>query len=348
MLKRIYLLIVLIVVCACVGLTSLYFSQKAYFNASTLNQGDVLYELQRGQNLSHVLSSLEKDQIIPSSTHSWKRKLLVHYLSFTAPELLKPKAGTYAITPHMSIKSILVVLAKGKEHQFSLRLPEGKTFKDWMTILNAAPHLTHQLTGKTEAQIAKLLDIDKEKLEGLFLSDTYHYTTASSDLDMLKRAYKQMQVTLKQLWETREVSSYIKTPYDALILASIVEKETAQFNERSKVASVFMNRLKKGMRLQTDPTVIYGMGAQYKGNIRRTDLRTPTPYNTYVIYGLPPTPIAMPSKESIYASLHPDKTPYYYFVASGSGGHVFSRTYRQHNKAVHQFLQTLKAHKTQE
>ncbi|MFA0677922.1 endolytic transglycosylase MltG, partial [Vibrio sp. 10N.222.51.A6] len=172
-----------------------------------------------------------------------------------------------------------------------------------------------------------------------------HYTYGTTDLDLLKRAHRDLMNVVNDEWENRADKLPLKSPYEALILASIIEKETAVASERERVSSVFVNRLNKRMRLQTDPTVIYGMGASYKGNIRKKDLRTPTPYNTYTMSGLPPTPIAMAGKASINAALNPEKSNYLYFVASGTGGHVFSKSLTEHNRAVRAYLKQLRKNK---
>ncbi|SUC18602.1 aminodeoxychorismate lyase [Proteus mirabilis] len=174
-------------------------------------------------------------------------------------------------------------------------------------------------------------------LEGWFAPDTYHYTAGTTDIAILKRAYQQMEKTLEEEWLKRDSDLPYKSAYEMLIMASIIEKETGIDAERTKVASVFVNRLKRNMRLQTDPTVIYGLGDKYRGTIYRSDLNGYTPYNTYQIDGLPPTPIAMPSVASIKAAAHPADTRYLYFVADGTGGHKFSTTLAEHNKAVAQY-----------
>ncbi|HAH03403.1 MAG TPA: endolytic transglycosylase MltG, partial [Vibrio sp.] len=201
------------------------------------------------------------------------------------------------------------------------------------------------LNDVSEKEIAQKLGIENEKLEGLFLAETYHYTYGTTDLDLLKRAHRDLMNVVNDEWENRADKLPLKSPYEALILASIIEKETAVASERERVSSVFVNRLNKRMRLQTDPTVIYGMGDSYKGNIRKKDLRTPTPYNTYTMSGLPPTPIAMAGKASINAALNPEKSNYLYFVASGTGGHVFSKSLTEHNRAVRAYLKQLRKNK---
>lgn len=342
MIKRIILASIVLIALAVVGVSYVYNAQKDYLASRVLNKQALLYEIPPGRSLSRVLTSLKDKQIIKAS---WQQRWLARSLRFIAPQLTKLKAGTYEIQPQISIQELLLLFTQGQEHQFSIRLAEGETFEQWLVTLKDTAHITHDLEGKSEAEIARLLGCKREKLEGLLLPETYHFTKGSSDLSLLQRAYKAMQTQLTQMWEERDVSPEIKTPYEALILASIIEKETAQSNERTRVASVFINRLKKGMRLQTDPTVIYGMGERYNGNITRKDLKQETAYNTYVIKGLPPTPIAMPGRESIYAALHPEETRYYYFVANGEGGHTFSRTLNQHNRAVKEYLRTLRKKK---
>ncbi|ATF10482.1 protein YceG like [Candidatus Enterovibrio altilux] len=256
----------------------------------------------------------------------------------THPELTQIKAGTYQLTPHISLADAFNIFSVGKEHQFAITFVEGSTFKEWRAIINQFQFLKHDSSLLSEKEIATKLDLSSNKVEGMLLPETYYFVAGESDMSIFRRASNQLQVVLDSAWKAREANLPIKSPYDLLTLASIIEKETAVDIERGKVASVFVNRLKKRMRLQTDPTVIYGMGDKYKGNIREEDLRTPTPYNTYVISGLPPTPIAMPGSASIFAAANPDQTTYFYFVASGYGGHQFSKTLAEHNYAVRQYL----------
>ncbi|QPB79164.1 endolytic transglycosylase MltG [Proteus sp. GOKU] len=255
------------------------------------------------------------------------------------PELSQFKAGTYRLTKGMTLQDVLLLIKSGKEAQFSIRFIEGSRLKDWQAIFEQAPQL---------AAVAHTMDSDKlrqeigikpeiSNLEGWFAPDTYHYTAGTTDVAILKRAYQQMEKTLEEEWIKRDSDLPYKSAYEMLIMASIIEKETGIDAERTKVASVFVNRLKTNMRLQTDPTVIYGLGDKYRGTIYRSDLNGYTPYNTYQIDGLPPTPIAMPSVASIRAAAHPADTRYLYFVADGTGGHKFSTTLNEHNKAVAQY-----------
>jgi UPF0755 protein len=256
--------------------------------------------------------------------------------------LTKVKAGTFQIQPDILLSDAIIYIANGKEHQFAITFVEGSRFSEWRATLANAQSLKHEMTDLSEAEIAKKLGIEHEKLEGLFLAETYHYTANMSDLDVLRRAHQNLSKVLSTSWQSRAKDIPLKSSYEALILASIIEKETAVAEERARVSSVFVNRLNRRMRLQTDPTVIYGMGDNYTGNIRKKDLQTPTPYNTYTINGLPPTPIAMVGEAAIVAALNPDETKYLYFVASGKGGHVFSKNLKEHNRAVQQYLKQLR------
>lgn len=297
-----------------------------------------IFTIKSGTSFNRVLASLTSEGLIESSD-------VVKLVRRFHPELTKLKAGTYLIEPESSLRDVLETFKQGKEHQFSITFVEGSTFKEWRVILESSPYLEHELQGLSEADIARLVGSEHEKLEGLLLAETYHYTFGASDLDILKRAASKLQTVLNEQWEQRQDKLPLKSAYEALILASIIEKETAVESERERVASVFVNRLNKRMRLQTDPTVIYGMGDKYDGNIRKKDLRTPTPYNTYTIFGLPPTPIAMPGEASIAAALNPEESNYLYFVASGNGGHVFSKSLAEHNRAVRAYLKQLRSNK---
>ncbi|ASN86136.1 endolytic transglycosylase MltG [Pectobacterium versatile] len=259
------------------------------------------------------------------------------------PELAKFKAGTYRFTSGMTVREMLALLSSGKEAQFTIRFVEGSRLKEWLVTLQQAPYIKHSLADKTEQDVATQLEInDKTNPEGWFYPDTYSYTAGTSDSALLQRAHQRMKKTVDEVWKGREEGLPYKTPDELLTMASIIEKETAINEERTQVASVFVNRLRLGMRLQTDPTVIYGMGDDYKGVITRKALDTPTPYNTYVISGLPPTPIAMPGKASLDAAAHPAKTSYLYFVADGKGGHSFTTNLADHNRAVRVYRSALK------
>ena len=300
---------------------------------------DQLLTIERGTTGSKLVALLEQENILEHAD-------LLPWLLKLQPQLNKVKAGTYSLTGVKTLQDLLDMLNSGKEAQFSVKFIEGKTFKEWRKNLENAPHLKQTLQGKTDKEIMALLDIpavakavyEWNNIDGWLYPDTYNYTPNSTDLELLKRSTTRLQKALDKAWNERDENLPLEDPYQMLILASIVEKETGIAAERPQVASVFINRLKANMKLQTDPTVIYGMGENYTGNIRKKDLETITPYNTYMIEGLPPTPIAMVSESALQAVAHPDKTDFYYFVADGSGGHKFTRNLNEHNKAVQEYL----------
>ncbi|ANI28834.1 aminodeoxychorismate lyase [Yersinia entomophaga] len=335
--KRKNLRILTILVGICLGLLFLGYQKVQNFAGSALEiKQDTIFTLPAGTGRVGLETLLLQDHIVVDTT-------LFPWLLRIEPELANFKAGTYRFTPGMTIRQMLKLLASGKEAQFSIRFIEGSRLSDWMETLQQADYVKHELAGKSNAEIAKLIGLkDTEHPEGWLYPDTYSYTAGTTDLALLKRAHKEMEKAVAQVWEGRDSSLPYKTPNDLVTMASIIEKETAINDERTKVASVFINRLRIGMRLQTDPTVIYGMGDKYAGNITRKDLDTPTPYNTYVIAGMPPTPIAMPGLASLQAAAHPAKTPYLYFVADGKGGHTFTTNLASHNQAVRVYRQALK------
>jgi UPF0755 protein len=247
------------------------------------------------------------------------------------------KAGSYEVEQGVTPLELLDKLTRGDVTQSEVVLVEGRTFRQFRAALDANPDLRHDTAGLSDADILARIGATETHPEGLFFPDTYLFAKQSSDLRVLRRAYLAMQTRLAAEWTTRDASLPYASPYEALIMASIVEKETGQPADRPKVASVFVNRLKKGMLLQTDPTVIYGMGERFDGNIRRNDLTTDTPYNTYTRGGLPPTPIAMPGLASLRAALHPPANDLHYFVSRGDGSSEFSRSLEEHNRAVSKY-----------
>ncbi|MBY7820769.1 endolytic transglycosylase MltG [Vibrio fluvialis] len=335
MIKKLVSLLFTLLALAAVGYFYVTKQVDVYLSQPLDIQSEQLVTIPSGTSLNGALSLMTKHGWIDSQ---FAEKLVRRF----HPELTQIKAGTYQLMPDMKLAQALKLLVSGKEHQFAITFVEGSRFSEWMAILEQNEQLKHTLTESSEADIAKQLGIEQSKLEGLFLAETYHFTKGVSDLDILKRAHRKLEGILNSAWETRQENLPLTSPYQALILASIIEKETAVESERERIASVFVNRLNKRMRLQTDPTVIYGMGDHYDGNIRKKDLRAPTPYNTYVINGLPPTPIAMPGEASIRAALNPEQSAYLYFVASGKGGHVFSKNLTEHNRAVRAYLKQLR------
>ena len=278
---------------------------------------DQLLTIERGTTGSKLAALLEQEKILEHAD-------LLPWLLKLQPQLNKVKAGTYSLTGVKTLQDLLDMLNSGKEAQFSVKFIEGKTDKEIMALLDIPA-------------VAKAV-FEWNNMEGWLYPDTYNYTPNSTDLELLKRSATRLQKALDKAWNERDENLPLEDPYQMLILASIVEKETGIAAERPQVASVFINRLKANMKLQTDPTVIYGMGENYTGNIRKKDLETMTPYNTYMIEGLPPTPIAMVSESALQAVAHPAKTDFYYFVADGSGGHKFTRNLNEHNKAVQEYL----------
>ncbi len=244
------------------------------------------------------------------------------------------KAGSYEISRGITPLKLLKKLTRGDVTQTEIAFIEGWTFRQMRERLDAHPDIRHDSTGLPEAEIMRLIGAPKGSAEGLFFPDTYLFAKQSRDVDILARAYRTMQGHLSREWEVREAGLPYGDVYQALIMASIVEKETGRDQDRPQVAAVFVNRLRQGMILQTDPTVIYGLGATFDGNLRKRDLLKDTPYNTYLRAGLPPTPIAMPGLASLQAALHPAQSQVLYFVARGDGSSQFSRTLDEHNQAV--------------
>ncbi len=338
MIKKLLLLLLIAVIAVVAGAVYVKSELQAYLEQPiTIEQADYL-QVNHGTGLARLLTQLEQQAWIQPSSYS----RLIRRLE---PQLTQVKSGTYQVQPQVTLRQLLQQLITGNEHQFTITFIEGSRFSEWQQQLANAEMLQHKTVEMSEADIAKELGIEQEKLEGLFLAETYHYTAGMSDLQVLRRAHQALMKELDAAWQTKAADLPLKTSYQALTLASIIEKETSLDEERQRVASVFVNRLKRGMRLQTDPTVIYGMGDKYDGNIRKRDLKTLTAYNTYVINGLPPTPIAMVGVASIRAALNPEKSSYLYFVASGNGGHVFTKSLVEHNRAVQRYLRVLRNNK---
>ena len=244
------------------------------------------------------------------------------------------QAGDYTLNKNITPYQLMLSLNHGKATQGNITFIEGKTFKQMREKLAKNDAIEATTTQLSDAQVIQSLGNGENHAEGLFFPDTFYFDRGTTDKVILKRSYAIMQTKLDAAWQNRAPDLPYKNSYEALIMASIVEKETGKASERPMIAGVFLNRLRIGMRLQTDPTVIYGMGETYNGNIRRKDLLKDTIYNTYTRYGLPPTPIAMPGLASINAALHPESTKSLYFVGKGDGSHAFSATLNEHNRAV--------------
>ncbi|MDO9220778.1 MAG: endolytic transglycosylase MltG, partial [Thiobacillus sp.] len=249
----------------------------------------------------------------------------------------KLKLGVYTLDKPLTPLELFAKLERGEVSQAIIQFIEGKNWREVRVALAAQPLLKNDSAAMSDAELMRAIGAAESHPEGLLFPDTYFYMPHSSDLDVLRRAYQLQREKLQAAWALRAPGLPYRTPYEALIMASIVEKETGAAFERPEIAGVFINRLRLGMRLQTDPTVIYGLGERFDGNLRRADLQRDTPYNTYTRAGLPPTPIAMPSEAAIRAALNPAKTQALYFVARGNGTHVFSSTLDAHNRAVNRY-----------
>ncbi len=292
-----------------------------------LRPGDDVYDVEPGMTLRAFANQLSARGVLPES-HSFV------WLAYLTGHNRHLKSGEYRFRDGITAWELLEQVVAGRVIEYPVVLVDGWTFRQFMHVLDEAPKLKHTLAGLSPPQIMERLGYPGENPEGRFFPDTYYYSKDQTDLMILANAYEKMQKLLAQQWALRDADLPLKNPYEALILASIVEKETGRVDERKLIAGVFVNRLRSGMRLQSDPTVIYGMGEHYDGNIRLKDLRHDTPYNTYTRGGLPPTPVAMPGRDALIAVLHPAATKALYFVSRGDGSHVFSATLEEHNKAV--------------
>jgi UPF0755 protein len=302
------------------------------------------FEVTPGSSMRAVLRALERQQLISDA------RMLELYLRCcqrgTAVAATHVKVGRYRIVPGQPPIEIVRQLVEGKVVLERVTIPEGWSFAQMRALLAKQPELRQTLQGRSDAQIMEELGAPGVFAEGRFAPDTYSYASGvTTDMQILTMAFTAQRRNLQEAWATRHPDLPLATPEEALTLASIVEKETGLASERSRVAGVYINRLKIGMKLEADPTVIYGMGERYDGNLRRSDLKTDTPYNTYTRVGLPPTPIALPGREAIMAALHPEKHKFLFFVAlgDGSGGHEFTATYKEHLQAQSRLVQRLNA-----
>jgi peptidoglycan lytic transglycosylase G len=294
-------------------------------------------QVEQGSSVRAVLVRLESQGVVHNA------RAVVWYLRLLA-EQPRMQAGTYEIPPHASPEQIITMFEEGKVLLEQLTVLEGSTFADFLELLAHEPDVTHTLAGKTPAEVMAAFGHPGENPEGRFFPDTYRFAANTADVVILGVAYEKMTQELAAAWTARSPKLPFDSPAQALILASMVEKEAQLKAERRRIAGVFVARLRKGMRLQSDPTVIYGLGGKYDGQIHTRDLLTDTPYNTYTRAGLPPAPIALPGLESLMAAVQPDDTGELYFVASGlgDGAHHFSRTLQEHNSAVKAYLGRLR------
>ncbi len=324
MMKKLRLLLWVAII-GCLGLSA----WMVYYAKAPLNIRPDAQEISIKPNSS--LRSIAKQLVAQGVLKTeWSFVLLAKVLN-KAPYL---QAGDYTLNKNINPYQLLLSLNHGKSTQGGITFIEGKTFKEMRLRLTKNDAIKHTIQTLSDAEVMQLVGRGEPHAEGLFFPDTFYFDRGTLDTVILKRAYEIMQNKLEKAWQTRASNLPYKSSYEALIMASIVEKETGKASERKLIAGVFVNRLRIGMRLQTDPTIIYGMGDAYQGNIRRKDLMKDTPYNTYTRSGLPPTPIAMPGLASIEAALHPANTKALYFVGKGDGSHAFSNNLVEHNRAV--------------
>ncbi|MCW8809196.1 MAG: endolytic transglycosylase MltG [Rhodanobacter sp.] len=323
-------LLVLIALLAVVGALLYGWNDFDRFTRSPLNvtaKGESI-DISRGRSFKDIVADLRQRGL--STAHPLYWRLLGEQMRVVG----RLHAGEYAVEVGITPRQLLANMAAGKVLQRNFTIVDGWNFSELRQALATAVVLKHESENLDDAAIMQKIGAGGVMAEGQFLPETYAYVKGDSDLDILKRAHLGMVRTLDALWPARDKNLPLATPYDALILASIVEKETGRADERARIAGVFVRRLRDHMLLQTDPSVIYGMGSRYAGNIHKSDLTTDTPYNTYTRAGLPPTPIALPGKPALLAALHPASGTELYFVASGDGGHVFASTLEEHNRNV--------------
>ena len=292
--------------------------------------GPTALALRKGDGILALARQLKKSHLLQEPV--W---LVIYGISRGDARNLK--YGDYQIVPGTTPRSLLDLLVSGRSRQVPVRIIEGMQFRDLMQILAQHPIVRHQLDTSDANQVMAQLGEPNTAAEGWFFPDTYFTSAETTDLDVLRKARSRMQRILEEEWASRAPGLPLETAYQGLILASIIEKETGLEAERPAIAGVFIRRIRQGMRLQTDPTVIYGLGDEFNGNLRKEDLQRDTPYNTYLHKGLPPTPIAFPGRAALHAAFHPDSGNSLYFVARGDGGHVFSDTLEAHEKAVDQY-----------
>ncbi|GLQ87006.1 endolytic transglycosylase MltG [Dyella flagellata] len=324
---RALLAVLLLVFVAAAGWFWLSFTRFAVTPLRVNATGESV-DIGRGTSFKDIVHQLRSQGLTTSAPLYWR--VLAEKMRVAG----RLHAGEYALTPGITPTDLLNAMAQGRVMQRDVTIVDGWTFRDVLQALAKADRLKHETAVLDDAAIMRRIGAPDEKPEGRFLPETYAYVKGDSDLDVLRRAHEAMSKTLAALWAQRDPSVPFATPYDALILASIVEKETGRADERPRVAGVFIRRLQKNMLLQADPTVIYGMGSSYAGSIHKSDLITDTPYNTYTRTGLPPTPIAMPGKPAIEAVLHPAAGNELYFVARGNGTHIFASTLEEQNRNV--------------
>ncbi|MGL6158907.1 endolytic transglycosylase MltG [Microbulbifer sp.] len=312
-----------------VAAASLWTMQAVLVRPLAVGSDGLRFEVSSGGNLSRALRDLERRGVV-----QWPR-LVLAYAYWKGKTGIH--AGEYLVPAGSNAKDLVERLNRGDVTRYRLTLVEGWTFRQALEQVRAGRNIAKSEEGADAASAARALGFDGESPEGWIFPDTYIYHSGTTDIELLRQAYRRMQRILEEEWRVRDDNLPYSSSYEALIMASLIEKETGQPSERSEIAGVFVRRLNKGMRLQTDPAVIYGLGEEFDGNLTRAHLRESTPYNTYVIDGLPPTPIALPGREAIRAALNPKAGDSLYFVGKGDGSHHFSATLAEHNRAVQEY-----------
>lgn len=323
---KVWLAAAALIACLGVGIGWSYYSALTDVVVSV----PVTVEVVKGDSFTRIIEKLQAQQVPING-------LWFKLLALPGDGYKRVKTGEYELPAGLTQPDILALLLAGKTKRYAITIPEGWNFSQLRRAVEQNPHLEHTLNGLEPVALMAKLGVTATHPEGAFFPDTYFFEKHTSDVALLQRAYLKMQQVIAREWPHKAEQLPYKNAYEALIMASIIEKETAAEPERPQIAGVFVRRLQQGMRLQTDPTVIYGLGAAYQGDITYKDLKTLTPYNTYLITGLPPTPIAMPGLAAIKAALHPDTSASLYFVARGDGTHVFSANLAAHNQAVNQY-----------
>jgi len=313
-----------------VTLISIYLDYKRFLDTPLNINTPLIFIIDSGSSFKDLNKKLKSYHILDKPYYF---EFYARYSGYAK----KIQSGEYQLSPGLTPIKIINIFVSGDVIQHSITLLEGWTIKDIKKEISSNTVLIKNLTDYSSDSLLKKIKITESNVEGLFFPDTYYFTKGASDIELLQRAYRRGKAILEKEWESRDAGLPYKNDYDALIMASIIEKETALASERAMIAGVFVRRLKNNMKLQTDPTVIYAMGIKYDGNIRKKDLRIDSPYNTYRYNGLPPTPIALAGREAIHAALHPENDDTLYFVSKKDGSHYFSKTLYEHNKAVKKY-----------
>lgn len=332
MLKRLFIALLVLVLIGAAGAVGGYFYWQSRLEAPLALDEPMLYQVPAGAGFNQVVAQLDSQGVVEDA---WAFQLLAKVEPDRVPRL---RTGEYQLLPDMSGLEMMALLGSNNVVTYPLTIPEGWSFKQMRELLNTAPKLDHRTAELSDAEVMTLLDREDTFPEGWFFPDTYRYHLGMSDVDILRQSLARMERILQEVWAERADDLTIDSAYEALIMASLIERETGAPEERREIAGVFKRRMEQGMRLQTDPTIIYGMGERYEGRISHADIREATPYNTYVIDGIPPTPIALPGRASLEAAVNPLAGESLYFVARGDGTHHFSSSLREHNNAVNRYI----------